>query len=138
MPSLPVLAVAALPVFMLCALATGRGPIRTWWIPAVLSAAFLAYSLWPILTLGPLGFWTEHVRNLWGVQIWFDLLCAIGVGWALLVPRARAMGMMPWPWLALIVATGSIGLLAMLARVLQRESAVPVETTSRIKSTMPA
>ena len=138
MPSLAVLALAGLAVFMICALATRRGPIQTWWLPAALSAAFFAYSLWPILTLGLLGFWTEHVRNQWGVQIWFDLLCAIGVGWALLVPRARAVGIAPWPCLALIVATGSIGLLAMLARVLKRESATPVGTASRIKPTMPA
>ena len=122
MPSLPILALAGLAVFMICAFASGRGPIRTWWVPALLSAAFFAYSLWPILTLGPLGFWPEHVSDPWSVQIWFDLLCAIGVGWALLAPRARAIGMVPWPWLALIAATGSIGLLAMLARVLYRES----------------
>ena len=91
----------------------------------MLSAAFFAYSLWPIFTLGPWGFWPEHVSDPWSVQIWFDLLCSIGVGWALLAPRARTAGMTPWPWLALIVATGSIGLLAMLARVLYRESTTP-------------
>ena len=38
--------------------------------------------------------------------------------WALIVPRARALGMRPLPWLALIVGTGSVGLLAMAARML--------------------
>ena len=122
MPSLPLLALAALAVVLVCAVSAGRTPITRWQVPALLAAAFFAYSLWPVLTIGPLGFWTEHVRNLWGAQIWFDLLCAIGVGWALLAPRARANGMTPWPWLALIAATGSIGLLAMLARVLYHES----------------
>lgn len=123
MPPFPILALAGLAVFVVCAIGAGRGAIRAWWIPALVCAVFFAYSLWPVMTLGPLGFWTEHVRNQWGVQIWFDLLCAFGVGWALLVPRARAAGLVPWPWLALIFATGSIGLLAMLARVLYRESA---------------
>ncbi len=125
MPSLPLLALAGLAVVILCVISAARTPIRSWWVPAMLSAAFFAYSLWPILTLGPLGFWPEHVSDPWSVQIWFDLLCSIGVGWALLAPRARTAGMTPWPWLALIVATGSIGLLAMLARVLYRESTTP-------------
>ena len=128
MPSFQLLALAALAVVLACAVSAGRTPITRWQVPAVLCAAFFAYSLWPILTMGPLGLWNEHVRNLWGVQIWFDLLCAIGVGWALVAPRARAAGMVPWPWLALIAATGSIGLLAMVARVLFRESAAEAAT----------
>lgn len=125
MPSLPLLALAGLAVVIICVISAGRTPIRSWWVPAMMSAAFFAYSLWPILTLRPLGFWPEHVSDPWSVQIWFDLLCSIGVGWALLAPRARTAGMTPWPWLALIVATGSIGLLVMLARVLYRESTTP-------------
>ena len=123
MPSLPLLALVGLVVFLACAIPAGRSRIARWHVPAAVCAAFFAYSLWPILTMGPLGFLPEHVRNPWSVQIGFDLLCAIGVGWALLAPRARAAGVVPWPWLALILATGSIGLLAMLARVLYRESA---------------
>ena len=122
MPSLPILTLAGLVIFMVCAIGAGRRTIRAWWVPALVCGAFFAYSLWPVLTLGPLGFWPKHVSDPWSVQIWFDLLCALGVGWALLAPRARALGMGPWPWLALIAATGSIGLLAMLARVLYRES----------------
>ena len=128
MPLLPLLALAGLAVFLACAIPAGRSRITRWQVPAVLAAAFFAYSLWPVLTIGPLGFWPEHVSDPWSVQIWFDLLCAIGVGWALLAPRARAAGMVPWPWLALIAATGSIGLLAMVARVLYRESAAEAAT----------
>ena len=123
MPSLQLLALAGLAVVLVCVISSARSPIRRWQIPALICAAFFAYSLWPILTLGPLGFWPEHVSDPWSVQIWFDLLCSIGVGWALLAPRARAVGMVPWPWLALTLALGSIGLLAMLARVLYREEA---------------
>ena len=128
MPSLQLLALTGLVVFFACAIPAGRSDIRRWQVPALLAAAFFAYSLWPILTMGPLGFLPEHIRNPWAVQIGFDLFCAIGVGWALLAPRARAAGMVPWPWLALIVATGSIGLLAMLARVLYREGSAATAT----------
>ena len=128
MPLLSILALAGLAVFLACAILAGRSKITRWQVPAVIAAGFFAYSLWPILTLGPLGFWPEHVSDPWSVQIWFDLLCAIGVGWALLAPRARAAGMVVWPWLALTLALGSIGLLAMLARVLYRESSASAAT----------
>jgi hypothetical protein len=59
---------------------------------------------------------------LWGVQIWLDLLQAALVGFVLLVPRARAQGMRPVPWLLGVAATGSIGLMAMVARVLYLEA----------------
>lgn len=124
MPILQLLFLVGLAVFLVLAIAVARGGVARWQVPALLAATFLAYSLWPVVWMGPFGFWTEHVRNPWGVQIWFDLLCAFGVGWTLLVPRARAAGIGPWPWLALILATGSIGLLAMLARVLHREAAL--------------
>ena len=120
---LPALAIAGLALFLAVAIPAASGQAARWEVPAIVSAGFLAYSLWPVATMGPLGFWTEHVRNAWGVQIWFDLLCAIGVGWVLLAPRARAAGLSPWPWLALTAATGSIGLLAMLAYVLKNEPA---------------
>jgi len=45
-----------------------------------------------VIREAPLGFWVEHPRHLWGNQIWFDLLLAAGVAWALLVPRARRLG----------------------------------------------
>jgi len=93
-----------------------------WRVPAGLSLGFLAWSLAAIAIEGPTGFWPEHTRNLWGNQIWFDLLLAAGSAWAMLLPRLRAAGMRPWPWLALTVASGSIGLLATIARLLWLEA----------------
>jgi hypothetical protein len=92
-----------------------------WMYPAVLSFAFLAYTLYAAANEGALGFWPEHVRNLWGNQIWFDLLLTTSIAWFLLVPRARVQAMSLLPWLALIFATGSIGFLAALARLLYLE-----------------
>lgn len=89
-----------------------------WVFPALLSAAFLSFSLTAVFAEGPTGFWPEHVRNLWGNQIWFDLLLAIGIGWYLMLPKAKSLGMRPIPWLLLILCTGCIGFLAMLSRVL--------------------
>lgn len=94
----------------------------TWLLPAALSALFLAWSVWTISQQGLAAVWTEHTRNAWGNQIWFDLLMAIGLGLALLLPRARAAGMKPLPWLLLVAATGSVGLFAMMARCLFLEA----------------
>ena len=89
-----------------------------WLLPAGLCVLFFAWSLAAVIHEGPLGFWPEHTRHLWGNQIWFDLLLSIGVGWALLVPQAKVVNMRPLPWFVLIACTGSIGLLAMFARLL--------------------
>jgi hypothetical protein len=93
-------------------------PTRTWLWPALLSAAFMLFSLTAVVQEGPLGFWPEHVRNLWGNQIWFDLLLALGTAWCFVLPQAVAQGMRPGPWWLLIICTGSVGLLAMVARLL--------------------
>jgi hypothetical protein len=91
---------------------------EAWLIPAALSLAFLLFSLQSIYAEGPFGFWTEHTRNMWGNQIWFDLLLAVCIGWFLIVPQARAVGMNLKLWLVLIVCTGCIGFTAMVARML--------------------
>jgi hypothetical protein len=97
---------------------------KIWLFPAALSLLFLLCSIQAIMTEGLFGFWIEHTRNLWGNQIWLDLLLAVGIGWFLVVPQAKAIGMRPLPWFVLIVCTGSIGFLAMMARLLYlRENA---------------
>jgi hypothetical protein len=55
---------------------------------------------------------------MWGNQIWFDLLLAAGIGWFLIVPQAKVLNMRLSLWLVLIVSTGCIGFLAMVARML--------------------
>jgi len=118
-------AVAAGILFLLYTLAlVASGPGRrrgAWLLPAAASLVFLAFSMVAILQEGPLGFWPEHVRNLWGNQIWMDLLLLGAVGFALILPRARAAGMRPLPWFLLAACLGSIGFLAMMARLLYLE-----------------
>ena len=89
-----------------------------WLFPATLSVLFLIFSAYAVALEGPLGFWTEHTRNSWGNQIWFDLLLAAGIGWSFIVPQAKALGMRPLIWVFLVGSTGCIGFLAMIARLL--------------------
>ncbi len=92
-----------------------------WVFPACMSVLFLAWSLFAVLTEGPLGFLAEHTRNRWGNQILFDLLLAAGIAWSVIVPRAKAQSMNVYLWLVFILCTGSIGLLATLSRLMLLE-----------------
>jgi hypothetical protein len=103
-------------LFLAVTLREGHAASRGWLGPAAVSALFLVWSVYAVAAEGPLGFWPNHTANAWGNQVWFDLLIAVAIGWTLLLPRARAVGMQVWPWLALICCTGCIGLAAMLAR----------------------
>ena len=103
----------------------------SWLVPAGIMALFLAWSLYTVAVEGPLGFWPNHTANAWGNQVWFDLLIAIGIGWTLLLPRARAVGMRPLPWALLIQCSGCIGLAAMLSRCCYLEQRQPVRTGDR-------
>ena len=91
-----------------------------WMLPAALSLSFLAFSPYAVWTEGPTAFWVEHTRNFWGNQIWFDLLMGVSIGWLLIVPQAKAQGMRLPVWMVLVVSTGNIGFMAMLARMLWR------------------
>lgn len=106
--------------FLILVVAALRRP-APWQVFAVLGAGFAGWSILAVITEGPLGFWPEHIRNAWGNQIWFDLLLAATIGWTVLVPRLRAVGMRPAPWLVFVMCTGSIGLCATIARCLYLE-----------------
>jgi hypothetical protein len=118
--------VAALIVvtYLLGALRAPAGRRTSWLVPAAACVAFAAFSTLAIVQEGPLGFWPEHVQHLWGNQIFMDLLFSATVGFAFVLPRARAVGVRPLPWLAATVGLGSIGLLAFVARVLYLEERV--------------
>ena len=123
---LPWLVVVAIVIIMiLIAINATPSSRHAWLAPAAFSALFFAWSLSAAIAEGPLGFWTEHTRNMWGNQIWFDLLLAVGIAWYLIVPRARSLGMPVLPWLLVIVCTGCIGFLALVARVLYLQENTP-------------
>lgn len=91
---------------------------KSWVVPALFSLLFFAFSIASIISEGPLGFWPEHTRNMWGNQIWFDLLIAVCIGWFFITPKAKALGMKLLPWGLIVLGTGCIGFTAMVARVL--------------------
>jgi uncharacterized BrkB/YihY/UPF0761 family membrane protein len=90
----------------------------SWIVPALFSCFFLALSLQAVLTEGLMGFWPEHTRNLWGNQIWYDLLLAVVAALYFGIPEAKKVGMRVIPWTLLVLATGSIGLYAFIARLM--------------------
>lgn len=94
-------------------------------LAAALSAAFAGFTAVTIYREGVIQVWANHTVNLWGVQVWWDLLFATGTALFLIAPRARAAGMAIVPWFAFVLLTASIGLLAMAARLfwLERKSA---------------
>lgn len=96
----------------------GRPFKGAWKFAALGCVLFTVWSLWAVVTEGPFGFWPEHIRNLWGNQIWFDLLLAVTVAWAMLIGPAKRLGMNLWLWMIFIICTGSIGLTATAARYL--------------------
>lgn len=98
-------------------LITGRTGTGQWQVAALCSALFMAYSLIPILREGPLGFVANHTSSQWGVQVFWDLLLALCMGLFLAAPRARAVGMNLTLWVVPVLLLGSIGLLAVLARL---------------------
>jgi hypothetical protein len=119
---LPVLAYAgAIAVILGIALGRGGAPARPWLLPAGLGAAFLLFSAVTVAREGLLQFWVNHTANLAGNQVWFDLLIAVGIAFWLIAPRARAVGMALLPWAVAVVATASIALLPMLARLVWLE-----------------
>lgn len=92
---------------------------------AALCGGFAAYTSVTIAAEGVMPVIANHTGNLWGVQVWWDLLISVTIALFLTAPRARAQGMNLAVWALFIAATASIGLLAMCARLfwLERQAA---------------
>jgi hypothetical protein len=116
----PIVVLIALSAVMLLLVLKPDLKIRPATLVAV-SVSFLIFSVVVIVREGPFGFWTEHTRNLWGNQIWLDLLLLASACWFLLMPRASRLKMHSVLWLLLVLSSGSVGLLLMISRVLYLE-----------------
>jgi hypothetical protein len=92
-------------------------------LAAALCGGFAAYSAGTIFSEGVEPVFANQTTNMWGVQIWWDLLIAITVALFLIAPRARKAGMNLPLWVIFVVATASIGLLGMVARLFWLEQA---------------
>ncbi|BBI21305.1 hypothetical protein EKJ_21520 [Qipengyuania flava] len=108
-------AVAAIAV--LAYILSGSPKVGSAALAAALSAGFGAFTAITIAQDGVVPVWTNHTQNFWGVQVWWDLLFAVGIAAFFIAPRARAAEMNLLPWLIFVAATASIGLLAMVARL---------------------
>lgn len=128
MTTLQLLTLGGLGVAVLvCAIIAARksmAPGEGAYLAAAFGLAFLLYSIVPVVTLGPLGFWVPHTATTWGVQVMLDLVIAITAAFFLLQPRAKAAGVALAPWLVFICLSGSIGLLFTIARVMLAERRV--------------
>ena len=91
-------------------------------LAGALSAGFAAFTAVTIAAEGVFPVILNHTSNLWGVQVWWDLLFSLSVAFFLIMPRARAVGMNVPAWTVFILATASIGLLAMAARLFWLEN----------------
>lgn len=90
---------------------------------AALAAGFAAFTAVTIAAEGVMPVIANHTRNLWGVQVWWDLLFSVSLAFFFAAPRARAAGMNVPAWGLFVVSTASIGLLAMAARLFWLEQA---------------
>ena len=117
---LPVIAYAAVAAVILWLALAKSGP-ASWALPAVVAAAFAGFSVITVAREGLLQFWVNHSTTFAGNQVWFDLLLAVTLCFALIVPRARAVGMPLVPWAVAVILTASIALVPMMARLLWLE-----------------
>ncbi len=111
---------AAAGLFAWMGIVSGKGR-GSWLLTALLGAFFAGFSAIAIWDGGPLGFVANHSVDLWGTQVWYDLIICVGVAFFLIIPRAKAAGMNVLPWSVAVFTTASIALLPMLARVLYLE-----------------
>lgn len=103
-----------------------------WQVPAAMSAGFWGYSVYTLVQEGLATVWTNHTQNLWGNQVWFDLLYSVSIYWFALLPRAKKLGMPITPWLLYNAATASIGGLHLFARILYLEEKAAKEGSSDV------
>ena len=113
-------ALGAAPALLLLAF---RGWVQESWKPAaVLATGFIGLSAIPIAQEGYFGFVPALTRELWGIQVWYDLVIAVTVALVFIVPRARAVGMNTAPWVIATACTGCLTLLPMVARLFWLEA----------------
>lgn len=93
-----------------------------WIVPATAAVAVAAGAGFAIGHGRLPDFWAALVASPWGLMLWVDRLAGVTAAFFLLQNRARAAGMKSEVWVLAVIFTGSIGLLAMLARTLQLEA----------------
>lgn len=98
-----------------------------WLVPALVVIPFASWTGMTIVGEGRAGFTLVLFESQWGLQAWFDRLISLTAAFYLLQNRARAAGMKSEVWVLVVIFTGSIGLLLMLARTLYFERKTEIE-----------
>jgi len=127
MTPLEILAIAGVVAAVAVILYIITNDVKTGNVPLALAlfGGFSAYTAVTIAREGVMPVWVNHTNNLWGIQVWWDLLLSVGIALFFIAPRARKVGMSIPLWALFVGSTASIGLLAMVARVfwLERSAA---------------
>ncbi|MFZ1741446.1 MAG: hypothetical protein WAT93_01255 [Pontixanthobacter sp.] len=118
-------------------LATNKRPAESVTVAASLAAGFGAFTAVTIWAEGVLPVIINHTSNLWGVQVWFDLLISVTIALLFILPRARKVKMNVPLWALFVASTASIGLLAMVGRLfwLERAAMSQVNAADGLKKT---
>ncbi len=103
-----------------------------WLVPAAVLVPFAVWSGLAIAEEGLPGLFQTLMGSPWGLQVWFDRLIGVTAAFFLLQNRARAAGMKSEVWVIAVIFTGSIGLLAMLARTIYIERKRAIESRQGI------
>ena len=122
-------AIIVLPIIVYLALS--QKPKESVLIAACLSAGFGAYTAVTIWAEGFTPLIANHSMNLWGIQVWYDLLMSVGVALLFVIPRARKVGMNIPLWVLFVGSTASIGLMAMIARLFWLEQSAGSESDQK-------
>jgi hypothetical protein len=90
--------------------------MKTYGVVAALACVtFAGFTVWPAWTEGYFGFLRVHMQGPWGYQVILDLLIALTLFLAWMIPDARRQRLPVWPFVLAVLATGSIGALAYVA-----------------------
>jgi hypothetical protein len=92
-----------------------------WLVPMAFGVVITGLTGYAWYTEGPDGLWQMIGGSAWGLQFLSDRLMSTAAAFFLLQNRARAAGMKSETWVLVVIFTGSIGLLFMLARTVYLE-----------------
>ena len=125
-------AVAAI-AMLLVTQTTARVAWPAWAVPVLVVVPVAAWTGMAILREGLFGFWPLLSASPWALQVWLDRLMSLTTGFFLLQNRARAIGMKSEVWVLVVIFTGGIGLLLMLARTvyLERRKAMLADQSAK-------
>jgi len=77
-------------------------------------AAFGGYSLWLLFEVGYVAIWQAGIASTAAFQILADLIIACLIIGTWMITDARKRGVVVWPWIIGVFATGTIAILAYL------------------------